>query len=627
MTASVTSIVESMAAAWSAGNLKRVLALAEGASGDEAQGERFLVLLGVAQQQTGDYARAARTFGQLTCIRPDVSAWWNNLGEACRQVGDLARSERALLRAKSLAPRDAEVHYNLGLLYIQQQRWALAREVLLDAVHLAPRFVEARLEAAHACHVCGNIEGEEAMLEGASEWPPQPASQALILASILSVLGHLEIALKVLAQARLPDGPTAEAMRLRITAQRVALYERNNLIDQARRELQQASLGALDALEAGEIDARIDVWRAHAVMAMREGRAADAIALYQRVLDMAGDTEIVSSAAFGLASAYDRQAHYREAWNALEVAHAAQMKIARQAAPELSEANGQPLPMVARSVDAQAYATWKPAVAPSMSQSPVFVVGFPRSGTTLLEQMLDAHPDFRSMDERGYVYQLIERMEQADQKYPADLANLTRQEADQLRAVYWRLVSHTLPDLGQRRLVDKNPLNMLCLPMILRLFPDACIVLCVRHPCDVLLSCSMQAFRSPAFRAMCSSLPRLARGYTEAFEQCCGHIEVFKPRVLEWRYESVVADPGVAVVKLGEFLEVPEASSMMDFAANARRKQFIATPSYAQVTQPVSTAAVGRWKNYREQFEPVLPVLQPWLDRFGYDGQTGMGGG
>jgi tetratricopeptide (TPR) repeat protein len=529
-------------------------------------------------------------------------------------------AERALSKARSLAPGDADVHYNLGLLYIQQQRWSLARGVLLDAVRLAPGFIEARLEAAHACHVCGDLEGEEAMLEGADAWPPQPALQALVLASILSVLGRLEIALKILAQARLPPGePEAHAMRLRIMAQRVALYERNNRIDEARRELQQLPLGALDAMEAGEIDTRIDVWRAHALMAMREHRPGDAAALHRRALEVAKDPETVASAAFGLALALDRQAHYREAWNALEVAHTAQMEIARQAAPELSAATGQPLPMVARSVDAQAYANWKAVAGPSMPQSPVFVIGFPRSGTTLLEQMLDAHPDFQSMDERGYVYQLIERMEHAGQRYPADLADLTQQEADQLRAVYWRLVGHTLPDLGQRRLIDKNPLNMLCLPMILRLFPDACIVLCIRHPCDVLLSCSMQAFRSPAFRAMCSSLPRLARGYTEAFEQCCGHLEVFKPRVLEWRYETVVADPGAAVARLGDFLEVTDASPMMDFAGNARRKQFIATPSYAQVIQPVNSVAVGRWQAYREHFEPVLPILQPWIERFGYD--------
>lgn len=611
-------LAQSMAAAWNAGDPDRVLSLARDAQGAAAESEPVLALLGLASQQTGHHAKAAEIFARLSKMRPAVSAYWNNLGVASRHVGDCVASERALLKAKALAPEDAEVHYNLGLLYIQQQRWSVARDVLLDAVQLAPRFVEARLEAAHACHVCGNIEGEETMLESAGDWPPQPAEQALVLASILLVLGRLEVALKVLSQAHLPEGPAAQAMRLRITAQRVALYERNNQLERARHELQRLPLDVLDALDADAIDARIDVWRARAVMAMREDRHEEAAALYRRVLAVADDPEIVSCAAFGLASACDRQAYYRDAWKALEVAHAMQMEIARQAAPELSAFDGQPLPMVTRAVDVDAYAKWKPLAAPTKSKSPVFVIGFPRSGTTLLEQMLDAHPDFRSMDERGYVYQLIERMERAEQHYPADLANLTQVEADQLREVYERLVTHTLPDLGQHRLIDKNPLNMLCLPMILRLFPEARIILCIRHPCDVLLSCSMQAFRSPAFRAMCSSLPRLARGYTEAFEQCCRHVDVFKPNLLEWRYESVVDDFNGAVTRLGAFLQVADASPFAGFAANARDKQFIATPSYAQVTQPVNAAAVGRWTHYREQFETVLPTLRPWIERFGY---------
>ncbi|MGH8213843.1 MAG: sulfotransferase family protein, partial [Rhodanobacteraceae bacterium] len=458
-----------------------------------------------------------------------------------------------------------------------------------------------------------------AMLEGAEDWPPQPAEQALVLASILSVLGRLEPALKVLTQARLPEGPTAEPMRLRIVAQRVAVYERNNLVDRAQRELQQLLLAALDALPDDADQVRIDGWRAHAVVAMRERRYADAAALYRRTMDLAGDDESGASAAFGLAAAHDRQSRYREAWQALEVAHAAQMDIALQVAPGLSKPDSQPLPMALRSVDADAYSNWTAPTALDMQRSPVFVIGFPRSGTTLLEQMLDAHPDFRSMDERGYVYQLIERMERAGQCYPADLADLGRTDADQLRAIYWRLVERTLPDLGRRRLVDKNPLNMLCLPMILRLFPAARIILCLRHPCDVLLSCSMQSFRSPSFMVLCSSLQRLARGYADAFGQCCRHLEVFNPQMLEWRYESVVGDFDGSVAQLGEFLAVEDASPFAGFAQHALTKRFIGTPSYAQVAGPVIRTAVGRWKNYREHFEPVLPLLRPWMERFGYD--------
>ncbi|MGH8184359.1 MAG: tetratricopeptide repeat-containing sulfotransferase family protein [Rhodanobacteraceae bacterium] len=618
MPASINALVESMAAAWNAGEAERVIELATQAVDGEADDEGFLALLGVAQQQVGDHVRAARTFERLTRLQPDASTWWNNLGVVCRHSGDLVASERALLQARSLAPGDAEVRYNLGLLYIQQQHWRAARETLMDAVQLAPQFVEARLQAAHACHVCGDVEGEEAMLEGADDWPPQSAEQALVLASTLSVLGQLETALKVLSRAHLPTGPAAELMRLRIAAQRAALYERNNLLERARHELQQLPLDKLDALPADADQVRIDGWRAHAVVAMREGRCAEAAALYQRALDLAGDDESRASAVFGLAVACDRQSLYGDTWKALEVAHAMQMDIARMVAPELLTPHSQPLPMVTRSVDADAYAAWKPVAGPSTQQSPVFVIGFPRSGTTLLEQMLDAHPDFRSMDERGHVYQLTERMQAAGQRYPDDLASLPQSDADQLRAVYWRLVRRVLPNLDRHRLVDKNPLNMLCLPMILRLFPDARIILCLRHPCDVLLSCSMQPFRSPAFMVLCSSLQRLARGYSDAFEQCCRHLDVFAPNVLTWRYETVVGDFEGAVARLGEYLAVEDASPFADFAAHARARQFISTPSYARVTEPVSSTAVGRWQNYREWFEPVLPTLRPWIERFGY---------
>ena len=605
-----------MADAWNAGRPDRIIALAPEALAVAAESEPVLAFLGLAQQQVGLHAAAAETFERLSRLRPDVSEYWNNLGVARRQSGDFGGSERALLEARALASRDADVCYNLGLLYIQQQRWAAARESLVDAVRLAPGLVEARVEAAHACHVCGDVETEEAMLEGAGDWPPQPAAQALILASILSVLGQLDIGLEVLARARVPEGSTAASMQLRIAAQRVALYERSNMLEHAQRELQTLPLSAVETLDPDDADARIDIWRAHAVMASREHRHRDAAGLYRRVLDLARDPEVVSSAAFGLALACDRQMQYRDAWNALDIAHASQMEIARAAAPELSASSDRPLPMVTRTVAAPV--SWKPLRAPSMQKSPVFVVGFPRSGTTLLEQMLDAHPDFSSMDERGYVYQLIERLEHAGQRYPDDLAELNQDEADQLRAIYGRLAGRTLPELGQRRLVDKNPLNMLCLPMILRLFPDARIVLCLRHPCDVLLSCSMQPFRSPAFRLMCSSLPRLARGYADAFMHCSRHIEVLKPSVLEWHYESVVQDFDGAVKRLGQFLDVADTSPFSEFAARASAKRFIATPSYAQVTQPVNSAAVGRWMNYREHFEPVLPILRPWLERFGY---------
>ncbi|MEI7038266.1 tetratricopeptide repeat-containing sulfotransferase family protein [Fulvimonas yonginensis] len=609
-----TDLADAMAGAYNAGDMERVIALAARA-GDGAD-EGVLLLLGLAQQASGRYDRAATTFHRLVQRRPEVSAYWNNLGVACRLSGDLAAAEQALSRASALAPDDAEVLYNLGLLHIQQRRWPLAREALLDAVERAPGFIDARLQAAYACYVCGDNTAQEAMLAGAPDWPGQPAEQALILSAMLSAQGDLAGALRTLERARLPGGPADEPLRWRIAAQRVLLHERNNQLEQAQRALERLPLAALEALPADARQARADVWRAHAALAMRSGACAEAATLYRRALALATDDETRASIGFALASACDRQGRHADAWHAVQDAHAAQLEIARHVLPELLAPDSQPLQ--AAELDHAAYARWKPLSAPDDRRSPVFVVGFPRSGTTLLEQMLDAHPDFRSMDERAFIHELTERMAQVGQRYPDDLADLTQSEADQLRAAYFRMVGRVLPDLGRHRLVDKNPLNMLCLPMIMRLFPQARIILCLRHPCDVLLSCTMQPFRSPAFMVLCSSLQRLARGYVQAFEQWYRQVEVFGPRVLEWRYESVVGDLDDHLARLGAFLDLADASPMARFAEHARGKRFISTPSYAQVTQGIHAGAINRWHGYRDQFEPVLPLLRPLIDRLGY---------
>lgn len=612
----ISDLSRAMAGAYNAGEMERVIALAAQAGG--VVEETTQLLLGLAQQATCRYDEAAATFRQLSQMRPDVAAYWNNLGVACRQIGDTAASEQALSTARSLAPDDADVHYNLGLLYIQQRRWLLARQTLMDAVQLSPGLIEARLQAAHACYVCGDNISQEAMLAGAADWPPQAAGQAMTLAAMLSVQGELDAALHTLAQAQLPAEPEADVMRLRIAAQRSALYERGNQADRARDELRQLPLTTLDLLPPQAQRARAEGCSAHAALAMRDTDHASAAGLYRRVLALAIDDETQASASFGLAAACDRQGRHDEAWQALRTAHAAQLEIARHVVPELLAPDSQPLQMTDHTVSRHAYGRWNSLSSPDGRQSPVFVVGFPRSGTTLLEQMLDAHPDFRSMDERAFIHELTERMELAGEHYPADLGGLTQSDVDQLRAVYFRMVGHVLPDLGRRRLVDKNPLNMLCLPMIMRLFPEARIILCLRHPCDVLLSCYMQSFRSPAFMVLCSSLQRLAHGYAAAFEQWYRHVDAFAPRVLEWRYESVVDRFDDQVLRLGQFLEIANASPMTRFAEHARDKRFISTPSYAQVTEGVHRKAVGRWQNYREQFEPVLPVLRPWIDRLGY---------
>lgn len=615
---SAPDLAARMLAAYQRGDLATVLALGESVATLGDLDNTALLLLGTAQQSSQRLQDAMATFRHLVQRNPTVAEYWNNLAVVARQLEDMAVAEDALLRAVALAPQEAQILYNLGLLYAQQKRWLQARDVMLEAVTLVPAFIDARLQAAHACHACGDHRGQQEMLADAADWPPQPAEQALLLATMLSAQGDQPTAFKILERAILPEGEDARIMQWRIAALRASMHERGNQIDLAEAELAQLPLHQIEAMLAESPTLATAVWQAHAAVAAQRGELDRSADLYERMLALSDGPETRATAAFGLAGIRSKQSRHEDAWRVAEIAHAAQWDIASTIVPELTVEGSQPLSMTSQSVSHAQHDQWSTLAAPRSHDSPVFVVGFPRSGTTLLEQMLDAHPDFRSMDERDFVYELIHRMQLAGQLYPNDLARLTQHEADQLREIYVAMSRKVVPDLGARRLIDKNPLNMLCLPMIARLFPEARIILCLRHPCDVLLSCYMLPFRAPPFMVLCSSLKRLAEGYVQAFEQWYRHVEVFAPRVLEWRYESVVNRFDEHVMRLGQFLDVEDASPMARFAEHARAKSYISTPSYTQVTQGIHRNAVNRWHAYRDMFEPVLPILQPMMERLGY---------
>ncbi|MGH8040886.1 MAG: sulfotransferase family protein, partial [Rudaea sp.] len=261
---------------------------------------------------------------------------------------------------------------------------------------------------------------------------------------------------------------------------------------------------------------------------------------------------------------------------------------------------------------------WPRHRSPDARNSPVFIVGFPRSGTTLLEQMLDAHPGLQSMDENPFFERLAMKLRSHDERILDDLAVLRQYDCDELRKRYQILVAEKVQRRWNTQLVDKNPLNMLWLPFIYRLFPQAKIIVCVRHPCDVLLSCYTQNFRSVILAAACTSLERLAAAYVETMRCWLHNVEIFQPNVLVSRYEDLVAKVEPNARRIADFLELEDAAPMLGFDQRAREKGYIATPSYSQVIEPINAKGLNRWQRYREYFEPVLPILQPMLDHWGY---------
>jgi hypothetical protein len=232
--------------------------------------------------------------------------------------------------------------------------------------------------------------------------------------------------------------------------------------------------------------------------------------------------------------------------------------------------------------------------------------------------MLDAHPDLVGMDERAFLHNVVEEIRLAGMTYPDDIGRMDDAMCAGLRAVYWDLVRTRAGIEPGKRLVDKNPLNILRLPLIARLFPHAKIILALRHPCDVVLSNFMQTFRTPAYIAITATIDSTARGYADTFDFWIDQAAVLQPDVLEVRYEDVVEDIDTASRRLADFLEVQWTREMVDFHVRAKERGYISTPSYHQVVEPLNRKGLARWHRYRRFLEPALPHLQRFLDRWGY---------
>lgn len=262
---------------------------------------------------------------------------------------------------------------------------------------------------------------------------------------------------------------------------------------------------------------------------------------------------------------------------------------------------------------------WPAASGPSRAfarPAPTFLVGFPRSGTTLLDQILSSHSKIVCLEESEYFSDAVGGVLTTPER-AWDIAGITDAEIDQIRQSYWRLVDAT-PGMREGALViDKFPLNIVVLPWIKRVFPDAKIIFALRDPRDVVLSCYQQRFGMNAAMAQFLQLDTAAAYY----DQVLSLMELSRERLAlalyQVRYEDVVADLEDAARRLCDFLGLSYEPAMLGFRETAL-KRVIATPSARQVIEPLYNRSIGRWRRYAEHLAPVLPKLNVWAERYGY---------
>lgn len=485
--------------------------------------------------------------------------------------GDIERAIAMLDEALRHFPDDPGSLQARGLCLMRREKFVAARDDFEHVASLAPRFAPAFTALGQALEALGELPAAEARYRHALELDGANIMADAGLASLLARRGEFaqarERALRVLAAE--PNYPAAAMIvgeadvaqgRAADAESRMRALVRDPRLSVVERSLALGVLG--DALD-------------------REGRPAEAFAAYRESSEL-------------------RRMHYAPVFatgeGTLDYARSLRQWFLQHPAKDL-------LPVI------------PPEVPDEVSH--VFLIGFPRSGTTLLEQVLAAHPSVVTLEERETLRDAVS----AFMRTPADLSRLglaSDQELESWRRRYWQRVAEAGVIAGGRLFIDKHPLNGLKLPLIARLFPGARVLLAIRDPRDVVLSCFRRRFRMSAPYYEFLDLESAAALYDCVMQLTHDLVAELKLSAHVVRLERLIGHFELEVGAICRFLKIGWSDRMREFAESARTRG-VATASGAQISRGLNAGGVGEWRRYREQLAPVLPILDPWAARLGYE--------
>jgi len=274
---------------------------------------------------------------------------------------------------------------------------------------------------------------------------------------------------------------------------------------------------------------------------------------------------------------------------------------------------------LARYFAASPTSRWAAAPPPRPADGParhVFMMGFFRSGTTLLDQVLASHPGVRTLEERATLDEVAFEFFQSDEALDR-LSTLSDSQAAELQADYWRRVRSFGVEPADKVFVDKLPLSTLWTPLIVKVFPQARILFVRRDPRDVVLSCFRHRFHATPLMHEFTDIRRAAMFYDGVMGLYEIYQEKLAPPARICRHEDLVNRFDEEAGEICAFLGIPWREEMRDFVQTARSRE-VRTPSAPQVVRGLYASGIGQWRAYAPAMPEALEILAPWVERFGY---------
>ena len=489
---------------------------------------------------------------------------------------DYPQALQLLQRARGLDPKNDKVFLELGRVYTLCYDFASADRCFETAIHVSNSKVDVLLTVGHHWMEIRHFEAATRYFEQALCFNPPPLVALARLAEMYGRLRRLDDAAAITERA-LREYPHHEA----------ALLARGKVLRQLR-QYEEAELLFLQILSnpAHPIEAR-------------------AVAGYE------------------LAAVLDARECYEEAMDALVEAKAL---LRGTATPMLRMFRDKQAQMrdLSSAVTPKVVERWRQTGRTDLQpeRKIALLCGYPRSGTTMLEYIIDSHPEVVSADETSVfhnkIYYEISRNLSPSTRFSSVIDSMSPRTLRQVRSEYVRGIESFLGQpVGERLLMDKNPSMTFDIPAMVRVFPESKFLVALRDPRDVCVSCFMQAWPM-----LPDTIPWLTpEGSVENYAAVMGMWLAIKPAVgdsaLEVRYEDLVQDLEPNARKTLGFLNLPWNDRVLRFNENAQSK-VVRSPTYVEVAKPVYKTSMGRWRNYQKYFEQHFEKLAPFLKAFGY---------
>jgi len=531
---------------------------------------RALAILYEIRKAQGKPEASVALIRRLVALEPNNFWATNELTLLLIGRGNLAEAQRHARNAVRIAPEHAQSHYLLGMVLTEANRPAVGEYHYRRALAISGTRDPAVLANFALClKNQGKMAPARALYEESLAATPDSLHTLMGFARLEEADRNLTAALALLdrAEALSGDNPNVRLLRAMVLGR----------MGQA-----DAALAVLDAMASAKTTLTPAEWLEKGRLLDRMGRYQEAFAAFdagrQRLREVSGHSYL--------------ETHAQQLTTRLK-----NFFVAKRLAT---------LPRAARRSDAA---------------QPLFVLGFPRSGTTLLEQTLSAHPRIAAGDELPFINEIAElmpRLLESPLAYPDALAELWmgdhREDLDDLRDHYLHRVAQLgIVPQAAAWFTDKMPLNETHLGLIHLLFPESPLLHVVRHPLDVVVSVYSNLLTHGFYCAY--ALESVARHYALVIDLVEHYGREMKLNYLQVRYEDMVDDQETSIRQVLQFIGEEFDPACLAFHENRR---YARTASYAQVTEKLYDRSRFRYRNYLPQLQPVIPLLQPVIERLGY---------